>query len=58
MAIEQQRASVRRVSQFRHQKCGVAVKRKQNGVVRVQIPYFGIVRIARQGVVSKEIAKA
>lgn len=27
-----------------------------NGVVRVQIPYFGIVRIARQGVVSKEMA--
>ncbi|KAL4985703.1 hypothetical protein BDW68DRAFT_179469 [Aspergillus falconensis] len=29
-----------------------------NGVVRVQIPYFGIVRIARQGVVSKEMANA
>ncbi|KAJ5917205.1 hypothetical protein N7466_010759 [Penicillium verhagenii] len=27
-----------------------------NGVVRVQIPYFGIVKIARQDVVSKEIA--
>lgn len=29
-----------------------------NGVVRVQIPYFGIVRIARQGVVSREMAIA
>lgn len=29
-----------------------------NGVVRVQIPYFGIVRIARQGVVSRETANA
>ncbi|KAJ5715616.1 uncharacterized protein N7483_012797 [Penicillium malachiteum] len=27
-----------------------------NSVVRVQIPYFGIVRIARQGIVSREIA--
>ena len=29
-----------------------------NGVVLVQIPYFGIVRIARQGVVSREMANA
>ncbi|KGO39788.1 hypothetical protein PEX1_021620 [Penicillium expansum] len=29
-----------------------------NSVVRVQIPYFGIVRIARQGVVSRETANA
>ncbi|KAJ5862948.1 hypothetical protein N7455_007016 [Penicillium solitum] len=29
-----------------------------NGVVRVQIPYFGIVRIARQGVVSREMTIA
>ncbi|KAJ5671788.1 hypothetical protein N7507_000915 [Penicillium longicatenatum] len=30
----------------------------ENGVVRVQIPYFGIVSIARQGVISKETANA
>ncbi|KOS44875.1 hypothetical protein ACN38_g4230 [Penicillium nordicum] len=29
-----------------------------NGVVRVQIPYFGIVRIARHGVLSREMANA
>ncbi|KAJ5761826.1 uncharacterized protein N7511_005208 [Penicillium nucicola] len=29
-----------------------------NGVVLVQIPYFGIVRIARQGVVSREMDNA
>ncbi|KAJ5638236.1 hypothetical protein N7490_008115 [Penicillium lividum] len=29
-----------------------------NGVVRVQIPYFGIVKIARQGVVSREMTNA
>ncbi|KAJ5772554.1 hypothetical protein N7520_003083 [Penicillium odoratum] len=29
-----------------------------NGVVRVQIPYFGIVKIARQGVVTREMANA
>jgi hypothetical protein len=29
-----------------------------NGVVLVQIPYFGIVRIARRGVVSREMANA
>ncbi|CAI7654822.1 unnamed protein product [Penicillium glandicola] len=29
-----------------------------NGVVRVQIPYFGVVMIARQGLVSREMANA
>ncbi|OQE12614.1 hypothetical protein PENVUL_c001G06129 [Penicillium vulpinum] len=32
--------------------------KNDNGVVRVQIPYFGIVRIASQGVVSREITNA
>ncbi|OQE14983.1 hypothetical protein PENFLA_c034G02190 [Penicillium flavigenum] len=32
--------------------------KNDNGVVLVQIPYFGIVRIARQGVVSREMANA
>lgn len=29
-----------------------------NGILGVQIPYFGIVRIARHGIVSKEVANA
>ncbi|KAJ5549107.1 hypothetical protein N7513_006341 [Penicillium frequentans] len=35
-----------------------ALKSSENssGIVRVQIPYFGIVRIARQDVISKEMA--
>ncbi|CAI7576302.1 unnamed protein product [Penicillium viridicatum] len=33
-------------------------RENDNGVVLVQIPYFGIVRIARQGVVSREMANA
>jgi hypothetical protein len=32
--------------------------RNDNGVVRVQIPYFGIVKISRQGIFSREIANA
>jgi hypothetical protein len=36
----------------------VQSSKNDNSVVRVQIPYFGVVRNARQGVVSKEMANA
>lgn len=61
LAIDSEAAdgvSTERVSVQTPESAVLQSSENDSGVVRVQIPYFGIVRVARQGVVSREMANA